>query len=97
MLQLIDSSKDLYALKKRFAYLVAFIGCVKTRAKGTVYYKPITNVTTSLHRAFLKAVKYVQSLRFGPALKLLTDGCPDDFDIFLKRFCDKATNREQIR
>jgi len=68
ILKLYDMSHDLYALKKRLAYLVAFIEFVIAKVRKSSFKKPVLDVAF-LDRAFLRVIRYVQVQCFGPTLK----------------------------
>ena len=89
-----QTSRDLYALKKRFAYLLAFVELVKAKFRCKLFRKPEFDAA-SLDRAFVEAIGYVQRQFFGPALEVLNNGSADDFEIFIKRLCNLAVNSEQ--
>ena len=81
---MIESSSDLYVLKKRAAYLNAFAEYVVFSVKGRKFHKSIFNAAY-LNLTFLKVVKYVQSRNFGAAIKLLSGGSPNKFKSFVSR------------
>ena len=81
---LIKSAPDLYTLKKRFAYLIAFKQFLIATSKGILFQTPELN-TSRLDRGFMDAVKYVQFQSFGAAITLLKEGSPDNFDQMLKK------------
>ena len=96
ILKLMQTSRDLYALKKRFAYLLAFVELVKAKFRRKPFRKPEFDAA-SLDRAFVEAIGYVQRQCFGPALEVLDNGSADDFEIFIKRLRNLAVNSEQTR
>ena len=55
--RLIETSPDLYTLKKRFGYL-AFVEIFVARSKGLSFCKPHMNAAF-LDRGFVKAIAYV--------------------------------------
>ena len=57
---------------------------LKAKTKRQTFKKPELNAAF-LDRAFLQAIKYVQRQCFGPALELLQNHSPDQYDAFLKR------------
>ena len=69
--RIIEASPSLHTLKKRCAYLVAFLEFVVAKAKGVSFQKPVLNASY-LDKAFVNIVKYVQFQRFGAAIKLLS-------------------------
>ena len=94
---LIKTAPNLYTLKKRVAYLIAFkeyfVAKFKKRAE---FKKPILNASY-LDRALLEAVRYVQFLSFGDAIRLLREDSPDKFDQMLKKLYSKANGADQMR
>ena len=89
--RLIEASPSLYTLKKRCAYLAAFSEFVVAKAKGVAFQKPALNASY-LDKAFVNIVKYVQSQRFGAAIKLLSKESPDEFESILKRLGSKTND-----
>ena len=89
--KLIATSRNLYTLKKRFAYLVSFAQFIVAKIKKTAFVKPVLNAQY-LDSAYLKAVKYVQQRCFGAAI----DSFPDDFDAILKRLKEKSNDNEKF-
>ena len=88
--------RDLYTLKKRFAYLLAFVELVKTKFKRKPFRKP-EFIAASLDRVFVEAIGYVWRLCFGHALEVLNNGGKEDYEIFMKRLRNLAVNSEQTR
>ena len=85
----------LYTLKKRCAYLAAFLEFVVAKAKGVAFQKPVLNASY-LDKAFVNIVKYVQFQRFGAAIKLLSTKSPDEFES-IKRLGSKTNDPESKR
>ena len=81
--RLIASSPDLYTLKKRVGYLIAFKHYLMTKNKGIAFSKPTLDATF-LDMALMNIVKYVQSNLFGDVVDLLKSDTPDAFESFLK-------------
>ena len=93
---LIEISPDLYVLKKRAAYLVAFKQFLVAKAKKIKsFVKPNLNAHI-LDKAFMDIVNYVQYNRFGAAVDLLKKESPDAFDPIFKRLSDRATIAEEM-
>ena len=65
--RLIDISPDLYVLKKRAAYLVAFKQFFVAKAKNKSFVKPNLNAYI-LDKTFMDIVNYVEYNRFGAAV-----------------------------
>ena len=85
--KLIETSPDLYTLKKRFkrfGYLLAFVEFFVARSKGLSFCKPNMNATF-LDRGFVKAIVYVQKRHFGDVIEPLRENSLDDFEAVLKR------------
>ena len=80
--KLIATSRDLYTLKKRLAYLMAFAEFVVAKFKKINFQKPDLNATY-LDHALVKTVKYVQGRCFRAAVDSLRRGSPDGFDAIL--------------
>ena len=96
ILKLMQTSRDLYTLKKRLAYLLAFVELVKAKFKRKPFRTPEFSAA-SLDLAFVEAIGYVQRQCLGSALEVLNYGSTDDFKIFIKRLCNLADDSEQTR
>ena len=94
--KLIATSRDLYTLKKRLAYLMAFAEFVVAKFKKINFQKPDLNAT-DLDHALVKTVKYVQGRCFGAAVDSLRRGSPDGFDAILRRLNEKRCDLESTR
>ena len=94
--ELIAASPNLYVLKKRFAYFLAFAEFLEAKARKTSHQKPDLNAAF-LDCAFLKLVKYVQGRCFGAAINALRRGSPNNFEAVLKRFYKQPGNIENTR
>ena len=68
--KLIETSPNLYALKKRFAYLLAFKEFVAAKSKKKKFEKPKLDAAY-LNFALMNAVRFVQYQSFGAAISLL--------------------------
>ena len=68
--KLIETSPNLYALKKRFAYLLAFKEFIAAKSKKIKFEKPKLDAAY-LNFALMKAVRFVQYQGFGAAISLL--------------------------
>ena len=79
LVRLIETSPNLYALKKRFAYLLAFKEFIAAKSKKVKFEKPKLDAAY-LNFAFMNAVRFVQYQSFGVALSLLQKGTPDNYD-----------------
>ena len=71
--KLIETSPNVYALKKRFAYLLAFKEFIAAKSKKTKFEKPKLDAAY-LNFAFMNAVRFVQYQSFGAAISLLQKG-----------------------
>ena len=93
--RLIEISPDLYLLKKRSAYLIAFKESLAAKAKKKSFAKPILNAH-SLDDAFIDVVNYVQHNRFGAAVDLLKKESPDAFHSILKGIFPRLLPPESV-
>ena len=91
LVEVIESANNLYTLKKRFAYLLAFTEYLVAKSRKALFVRPVLNATY-LVRALVKAVEYVQSRCFGAAINLFSRKSPNDFESFLKRWTNNANN-----
>ena len=82
--RLIETSPNLYALKKSFAYLLAFKEFIAANSKKIKFEKPKLDAAY-LNLAFMNAVRFVQYQSFGAAVNLLQKGTRDDYDQILKK------------
>ena len=94
--KLIEASPNLHTLKKRCAYLFAFVQFVIAKAKKVAVKKPVLDATY-LDSAFIKVVEYVQSRCFGAVVDCLSNDTPDNFEHILKRLSAKAKDPESTR
>ena len=92
--QLIESSRDIYTLKKKVAYLMAFISLVISKAKKTNFEKPNLGACY-LDRVLLKVVKYDQSQNYGAADEVLKNESPDKFDLIIKRLSNNVIDSKE--
>ena len=58
LVKIIESANNLYALKKRFAYLLAFIEYLVAKSRKALFVRPALDATY-MDRALVKAVEYV--------------------------------------
>ena len=94
--QIIITASDLYTLKKRLAYLVAFAEYVTAKFRGTTFKKLDLNADF-LDRALIIAIKYVQTQNLGAAIDVLSKDSPDDFETFLKRRVNNVNSPDEKR
>ena len=95
--RLIVASCDLYTLKRRVAYLVAFVKYfVAVKVKKAPFQKPVLNATF-LDLAFMKIVRYIQLVCFGAAIEPLSRGTPDDFEAILTSLNSNSKTSEASR
>ena len=95
--QLINTSPDLYALKKRWSYLLAFkTYFVEVKVKRGTFCRPELNAEF-LEDALLNVIRYVQYRSFGAAVELLKKDSPDAFEAILKRLGETATNAAELK
>ena len=81
--KLTKTSPNLYALKKRFAYLLALKEFIAAKSKKIKFEKPKLDAAY-LNFALMNAVRFVQYQGFGAAISLLQKGTPGDYDQILK-------------
>ena len=90
--QLVESSPDLFTLKKRAGYLTAFKEYfIAIKVKKKEFIKPVLNASY-LHSAFVRLLSYVQNAFFGSAVEFLKKNSPDEFDTLLKKLSAKTNN-----
>ena len=90
--QLVESSPDLYTLKKRTAYLTAFKEYfIAVKVKKKEFVRPVLNASY-LYKAFVKLLRYVQNDCFGSAVEFLKENSPDEFDTLLRKLSAKTNN-----
>ena len=94
--KLIKTAPDLYSVKKRFAYLLAFKEFIIAKWKSIQFKRPKLTALY-LDQALKYAVKYVQFQSFGTAIKLLRKSTPDDFEIIPKKLNSEVNNSDQMR
>ena len=94
--RLIETSPDLYTLKKRFSYLIVFVEFLVARSRKVPFNKPELNAAF-LDHALMKVVKYVQARRFGDVIRPLSQGSPDDFEAVLKRLSQGVATPDNTR
>lgn len=94
--RLVESCPDLYAVKKRAAYLIAFKSYMIAKFKKVEFKRPALNASF-LDEAFLSVIAHVQASCFGAAIETLKNSSPDHFDTILKRLSSKVSDTEQMR
>ena len=88
--QLVESSPNLYSLKKRIAYLTAFKEYfIAVKVKKKEFIKPVLDASY-LDKAFINVVSYIQNVCFGSAVEFLKENSPDEFDVLLKKPSSKT-------
>ena len=93
--RLIASFPNLYALKKRDGYFIAFKHFFMTESKRIAFTKA-TLAATFLDTALINIVKYVQINFFGDAVDLLKADTPDAYESCLKSLANEAKNVKQL-
>ena len=78
--RMIKSAHDLYTLKKRVAYLIAFKMYIVTKSQKRNLCK-LKLDADYLDNAFMEVVKFVQRTHFGAAMKLLQEKSSDAHDL----------------
>ena len=87
---------DLYTLKKRIAYSVAFTDYFVATAKNKEFQR--LNLKAAYFKcALTKVVKYEQSQCFVVAAKLLSCASPEDFASFISRMNKNVHNPDERR
>ena len=81
--RMIESAPDLYTLKKRVTYLIAFKQYIVAKSRKRNLCKPKLDADY-LDNAFMEVVKFVQRTHFGTAIKLLQEKSLDVYDLILK-------------
>ena len=94
--KLIETSPNLYALKKHFAYLLAFKEFIVAKSNKIKFEKPKLDAAY-LNFALMNAVRFVQYQSFGAAISLLQKDTPDDYDQILKKLSQDVVNPNQMR
>ena len=93
--KLIEASPDLYTLKKRASYLIAFKQYFISKVKKQEF-RRVELDATFLDNAFLDVIYYVQRNYFGLVIDLLKKNSPDAFESILKRLSDKTSDVGQM-
>ena len=93
--KLIKASPDLYTLKKRASYLIAFKQYFISKVKKQEF-RRVELGATFLDNAFLDVIYYVQRNYFGLVIDLLKKDSPDAFESILKRLSDKTSDVGQM-
>ena len=93
--KLISTSPDLYTLKKRVAYIRAFMQYFIAKMRKTLFVKPTLDANF-LDKALLDLIFYVRRNRFGAAVELLKKETPDAFKAIVKKLLDKTTNTTEM-
>ena len=94
--KLIQASPNLHTLKKRCAYLTAFVEFMSAKKLNTPFQKPCLD-SSYLDKAFIKIVKFFQSRCFGGAVELLSQESPDAFESIVKKLNCRAKDEASIR
>ena len=95
--RLFAASCDPYTLKRRVAYLAAFVKYfVAVKVKKAPFQKPVLNATF-LDLAFMKIVRYVQLVCFGTAIEPFSRGTPDNYEAILTSLNNNSKTSEASR
>ena len=94
--KLIQAAPNLYTLKKRCAYLTAFLEFMTAKKLNTPFQTPCLD-SSYLYKAFIKIVKFVQSRCFWGAVELLSQESPDAFESIVKKLNCRAKDEASIR
>ena len=74
--RMIEAAPSLYVLKKRVAYLLAFVQYLKCKVKNLEFERPKLDVV-DLNKALSAIVSFVQHKHYGQALKILQSDSPE--------------------
>ena len=77
---IIESAPDLYTLKKRVEYLIAFKQYIVAKLQKRSLCKPKLDADC-FDDAFMNVVKFVQRTHCGTAIKLLQEKSSDAYDL----------------
>ena len=94
--ELVLTSPDLYTLKKRVAYIRAFMQYFTAKMRNIIFVKPTLDANF-LDKALLDLICYVQRNRFRAAVELLKKETPEAFEAIVKKLSDKATNTTEMK
>ena len=81
--RIIESAPDLYTLKERVAYMIAFKQYIVAKLQKLNLDKPKLDADY-LDNAFKDVLIFVQKTHFGAAIKLLQEKSSDAYDLILK-------------
>ena len=93
---IIESAPDLYTLKKRVAYLIAFKQCIVAKSQKRNLCKPKLDADY-LDNSFMEVVKFIQKTHFGTAIKLLQEKSSDPYDLIFKKLGNSLSDLEHVR
>ena len=94
--RVIQTSLNLYTLKKRLGYLAAFVEFVIAKAKKLEFHKPRLNAIY-LEKALHSTVLYVQRECFGTVFDSLQAESPDSLEDAIKRLNAKTLSNSERR
>ena len=94
--RLIEVSADLYTLKKRLTYLIAFKQYVIAKVKHKEFCRPPLTADV-FEKSFVDIIWYVQNSCFGVVIELLKLKSSDAFVSILKKLTDNAVNSDDLR
>ena len=90
--ELIDSAPSLYVLKKRVAYLSAFVEYKRCEFKKCAFVRPELDCR-DLEKALKAIVGFVQRRYYGQALRLLKDDSPEGLAAAIERCSSRNTGQ----
>ena len=93
---IIESAADLFALKKRVAYLIVFKQYIVTKLQKRNLCKPKFGAYY-LDNAFMDVAKFVQRTHFGAAIKLLQEKSLDAYNLIFKKLGSRLSDLEHLR
>ena len=94
--RMIESAPDLYKLKKRVAYLIAFKQYIVGKLQKRNLCKPKLDVDY-FDNAFMDVVKFVNRTLLGAAIKLLQEKFSDAYDLILNELGNNSLDLEHVR
>ena len=89
-------SADLYTLKKRLTYLIAFKQYIIAKVKHKEFCRPPLTADV-FEKSFVDVIWYVQNSCFGVVIELLKQKSSDAFVSILKKLTDNAVNSDDLR
>lgn len=92
--KLIECAPSLYVLKKRVAYLLAFVQYLHCRSKRETFVKPVLD-PSCLDRALYTIVGYVQRKFYGEALRMMKGESPEALSETIERCVTNNSRKDK--